>query len=208
MGRIYYSRKTTVEEAKDIDVFWLNEHGYFCGLKKGGIKWTRGWNRAESDVGFTVDIFSDIPYIRFCYDVHKEDGTKESFDYKIALTTTQCNYGGKRYWFVCGITIDGKVCGKRVAKLYFADYKYFGCRTCFNLSYESSNRAHRGYFGFMSKVFDYEKRLEKLNGSMKFAYRKGMPTKKFQKILALHNKLSPEDLRNAKQDLMRRLGSK
>jgi len=52
--------------------------------------------------------------------------------YSVELDTTHCNYGGKRYWFLCPI------CKKRVAKIYLpSGGKYFACRSCNYLTYRS-----------------------------------------------------------------------
>ena len=56
----------------------------------------------------------------------------ESLDYPVRLQTTPCHYSGVRYWFTC--PADG--CGRRVAILYSAG-KYFACRHCYQLSYQS-----------------------------------------------------------------------
>lgn len=53
--------------------------------------------------------------------------------YKFALTYTRCNYGGKRYWFVC------PVCERRVAILYRGNGAY-ACRKCQGLPYISQWR--------------------------------------------------------------------
>src|SRR5215204_4800846 len=50
----------------------------------------------------------------------------------VALEWTPCNLGGERPWFVC----PGVTCGKRVAVLY-GKGKYFLCRHCYDLRYES-----------------------------------------------------------------------
>lgn len=49
----------------------------------------------------------------------------------IALTTSECHLGGRRYWFRCG-------CGKRVAILYAGD-SCFACRHCLNLNYKTQH---------------------------------------------------------------------
>lgn len=59
--------------------------------------------------------------------------------YEVGLTTTRCNYGedGKRYWFLC------PMCNRRVGTVYKPPGElYFGCRTCYNLSYASRNVSH------------------------------------------------------------------
>jgi len=53
----------------------------------------------------------------------------EVVEHAVELTTTPCNYGGFRTWFLC------PCCGSRVAILY-ANAE-FACRRCFPLSYRS-----------------------------------------------------------------------
>lgn len=50
---------------------------------------------------------------------------------QISLSATQCNFGGKRYWFVCSY------CKARVGALYrpIGDNEY-ACRFCKSLRYE------------------------------------------------------------------------
>jgi len=50
----------------------------------------------------------------------------------VGLEWTPCNFGGERPWFVC----PGVRCGRRVAILY-GPGKYFLCRHCYDLRYES-----------------------------------------------------------------------
>ncbi len=62
------------------------------------------------------------------YTHNKTDAVKQ----RLTLTRTPCNYGGERVWFIC------PSCGKRVAVLYSGG-KYFACRGCCNLTYQSCN---------------------------------------------------------------------
>ena len=48
---------------------------------------------------------------------------------------TPCNFGGERPWFVC----PEVSCGRRVAVLY-GPGKYFLCRHCYDLRYESQRK--------------------------------------------------------------------
>ena len=52
-------------------------------------------------------------------------------EYAVMLERTPCHYGGERVWFRC----PRMGCGRRVAILYAA--KYFVCRHCLRLAYES-----------------------------------------------------------------------
>ena len=59
-------------------------------------------------------------------------------NYRVELTTTPCNFAGKRYWFICPLVVDGIPCRRRVGKLYLPPGEiYFGCRKCYNLTYRS-----------------------------------------------------------------------
>jgi hypothetical protein len=59
----------------------------------------------------------------------------------VKLTTTQPNYGGTRYWYVC----PRPGCSRRVAKLYVTDAMW-GCRRCLNLVYECQYRRSRKHW--------------------------------------------------------------
>jgi hypothetical protein len=50
----------------------------------------------------------------------------------VPLSWTECNFGGERPWFVC----HGAGCGRRAAVLY-GPGRYFLCRHCYDLRYES-----------------------------------------------------------------------
>lgn len=57
----------------------------------------------------------------------------------IEVQQTECNYGGKRFWFCCpGLNVS---CGRRVTALYRAEgHSRFACRLCHGLTYESCQR--------------------------------------------------------------------
>lgn len=57
---------------------------------------------------------------------------------RVSLTTTPCNFGGRRAWFRC------PGCGSRCAILYGVD-GWFRCRGCHHLAYPSTrvSRAQR-----------------------------------------------------------------
>jgi hypothetical protein len=60
--------------------------------------------------------------------------------YSSHLVTTRCNYGGFRWWYLCPNT----QCRNRVGKLYMPYHaKYFLCRDCHNLTYESCRESHK-----------------------------------------------------------------
>ena len=147
MGRWSYSSRRTVEGCKSITTKFLNEYNYFNGgVRSGGISWSRNGKKTGS-IGFTVSTVEGDEYIRFQYtqtDMNTEKKTE--LDYKAKLTWTPCYFGGRRWWFICPL-----VCGRRVGSLHLGNGEYFGCRHCYNLTYESSKESHR-FDGMFSKM--------------------------------------------------------
>lgn len=189
MGRYYWSKKDCVGDYDDIDVYWLKKHGYFCGWKSGGIRWTNRWGK-DNSIGIFVITHDDNKYAQLTYTITDRDtGEKTPYDYNVKISTTPCTYGGVRYWFICPLVIGNRYCGRRVGKLFLVG-KYFGCRHCYNLSYKSRNESKHGMFSYLGRMFKYENRLEKLLEKTKIYYRKGVPTKNYRKILALQDYVS------------------
>jgi hypothetical protein len=91
----------------------------------------------------TTDVF--YPFVRLWYSwTNPATRAKESIDYRVTLTTTRPRFGGVRWWFLCPLSVYGRPCGRRVAKLYFAPgARYFGCRHCHDLSYSSRHESRR-----------------------------------------------------------------
>jgi hypothetical protein len=141
MGRCSWSDRSTVEECLSIDIPWLSRHGYFCGFKRGGIEWKNSLGEVTSSIGVQVSVVEGFggSYVRLQYSqTSNYTGEKTELDYKIELVTTPCNFGGVRYWFICPLVTNSRACRRRVAKLYLPPGgKYFGCRHCYNLTYES-----------------------------------------------------------------------
>lgn len=61
---------------------------------------------------------------------YTKDGAQ--YRYSVHLTETSCFLGGARRWFMC----PAVGCCRRVAKLYLGS-RYFACRRCYNLTYQS-----------------------------------------------------------------------
>lgn len=63
---------------------------------------------------------------------------------RFGLQTTRTQFGGERTWLVCHHFREGQRCNKRVGKLYLPeDETVLGCRECHDLTYRSSQTAHR-----------------------------------------------------------------
>jgi hypothetical protein len=125
-------------------VKFLNEHHYFDdGVRWGGMRWTRH-GEETGNISFTVSTVEGDEYIRFRYtQTDRHSGEKSDLDYKARLDSTPCNLGGRRWWFICPLVVNGRACNRRVGVLYVAGGTYFGCRHCHDLTYESSKESHK-----------------------------------------------------------------
>jgi len=193
MGRYYLDKKDTVEDCRSVSISFLKKHGYFsepCSMS-GTIIWKNCFGEKTSSIGIVVSTFEGENYVRFYYTVtNRSSGEKTEYDYKIQLTTTPCNFGGVRYWFICPLSKNGIYCGRRVAKLYKAPgANYFGCRHCYNLSYESRNESRLGRIGQLGYLLKVEKQYEELYKKVKRWTYRGRPTKRARKLQILEQKM-------------------
>jgi hypothetical protein len=180
--------KQEAEWSNRLSIFFLKKHGYLPaggGWRSGGIKWTYGMSGNESSVGFTVITNRDEgDNIRLQYThTSRETDEKESMDFRVPLATTACNYGGKRYWFVCPLTKNGKYCGRRVGVLYCIG-KWFGCRHCGEIAYAKQMEGGKFRWNGVS-IPD----IEKAEKEVKRCYYNGKPTRKYRRVMRLSEKL-------------------
>jgi len=139
-GRWSRDKKATTEAYKSISTSFLKQHGYLCGHRWGDMKWTDGCGEETGSIGFRIWIEGLVGEIRLQYtQTQGYKGEKEYLDYPVRLVATPCRYGGKRWWFICPLSKDGIACRRRTLKLYLGG-KYFGCRHCYDLTYESCQK--------------------------------------------------------------------
>jgi hypothetical protein len=107
------------------------------------MSWSRNGEKTGS-IGFSVSTVNGAEHIRFQY-THTDRHTNEKIelDYKVWIVSTPCHFGNRRWWFICPLVINGRSCNRRVGALYLASGKYFGCRHCYNLTYESCKDSHK-----------------------------------------------------------------
>jgi hypothetical protein len=140
------SKKTTVEDCLTLDINKLVRKGIIQpGIwnNHGSLTWTNtATGETVSSVGYWVSTCGDTgPYFRLLYTIKS---TGEELEYKITLETTCPYYGGLRWWFICPLTRGGQHCGHRVSKLHIPPGgKYYGCRHCYNLTYQSCQDSHK-----------------------------------------------------------------
>jgi hypothetical protein len=129
-NRYRLDKKTTTDECHSLDVRRFHREG----LLKSGTSFSWRWSRAGRKVAFIGTlVYQDKLVLSYR---SKLGGEWEDVKEPVSLEWTPCNFGGERPWFVCPGVVNGKRCGRRVAILY-GPGKYFLCRHCCDLRYES-----------------------------------------------------------------------
>jgi hypothetical protein len=122
-----WSKKTTIEETKRIDIRRMKKQGLIVPGRLGSLSWSRG---GEPSGDIQYQCFEGRLKLIFRY--RENGGEWQSVIQSIRIDETSCNYGGKRLWFLC------PDCGKRVAVLSGYRAKFL-CRHCYGLPYASQN---------------------------------------------------------------------
>lgn len=188
MGRYYDNAKTTVEDSLKLSIFRLKEWNLLeCFDCYTTVTWTSSLLGTKNTVGLHVYAGKrDEPYISLQYTHTNHNGESERYFYNVIMATTVCNFGGVRYWFICPLNN----CGRKVAKLYKPlGEKYFGCRHCYDLSYESRNECRLARFGGIGYLIKAERQYEELYKSIERWTWRGKPTRKARKLHLLEKKM-------------------
>jgi hypothetical protein len=133
----WQGKKATVEESLSLAV--RDFRGRLNHGAAGTFTWT--WaSGSKSSVGYWVARAGDSPTITLDYCWRDTEDVR----LPVRLETTPTQFGGKRWWFACPLVLNGMACNRRAGKLYLPPgARYFGCRTCHDLTYESSQEAHQ-----------------------------------------------------------------
>ncbi len=141
------TRKIAVELCMTISATSLKDKGFFAQNKTGTIQWRNGFGE---QIGH-VQIQSLVSGNGNKTHLELTMGGFVTSRQRIDLTRTACHYGGHRYWLVCPVVKDGVYCGNRACKLYIPPGgKFFGCRHCYDLTYESCQKSHK-----YDRIFDH-----------------------------------------------------
>jgi hypothetical protein len=188
-----FNKKSTVEECRSLDVRRLHREG----LLEPGRLLSWSWSRAGREVASirALVVGHDHPERILLLFRYRNGPSAEWEDVQqpVALEWTPCNFGGERPWFVCPGVVNGVACGRRVAVLHAAG-KYFLCRHCYDLSYQSQrdNKMYRA-------LHRAQKIRERLGGSANmmepFPERpKGMHHETYMRLFWEHHEAEMEQL--------------
>jgi hypothetical protein len=133
-------KKPTTSKCHSVDVRHLHREG----LLKSGRSFTLRWSRAGRESGSIRGILNSSRQpesMTLLYRYRSGPGGEwKNVREPVPLNWTACNFGGERPWFAC----PGVGCSRRVAILYGLG-RYFLCRHCYGLSYQSQrdNKMYR-----------------------------------------------------------------
>ena len=143
-----HRRALTVEECPSLSVQLFRKAVSEVVSYERNARGTLTWGNGR-EASFRVELRGGEPGV--CLTYRPEGDAEESpRDYFVRLVTTNPPVGGIRWWFMCPLVVNGKPCRKRVSKLYLprgADF--FGCRTCYRLTYRSAQQHNGRVAAFM-----------------------------------------------------------
>ena len=138
-----FTSKPTTEDFYSLDLRKLNK---LVPLDQN-CQFTLEWRKSgKSQNVLACRLEGDVLELNYA---HSRGGESVSVTDCVGLTTTPCNFGGVRKWFVC------PGCNKRALVLY--SIGRFRCRKCHNLYHPSSNegelfRATRALCKYQDKL--------------------------------------------------------
>jgi hypothetical protein len=159
--------KDIVESALNLDILDLQKKGLLAlaAVIPSQIQWMSDGKPCGS-VGYVLEKRGSVPVsMRLQYAT--SDGDPGSCDYWVSITTTPCNYGGIRLWFICPGWKNGIPCRRRCRKLYLSPRGHvFACRVCHELTYESTQKSGSIYYELIERPMRiHDKALDALKYS-------------------------------------------
>ncbi len=153
VGRGVWFKKTTVEECWRLDMALIRKRIDFSIKDSTAFAYRSTWGKKF--LAYLTYEPRDPLVIHYYQGSKKE----EIISCRLEWEATPCNYGGLRYWFLC------PNCRSRRRILYLPFYaKYFACRACYNLTYESQQEGRNQWtalFRVMREMPAIERKLRR-----------------------------------------------
>ena len=125
--------KRCTDDMHALDVRKISRKGLLVPGRRFTSQWTCN-DRVTATISLRVEFARVILNYRN-QRPQRNNGEWEDMNYDVALTWTDCRFGGKRPWWRC----PAVGCGRRVAVLYGG--RVFACRHCHQLAYRSQREA-------------------------------------------------------------------
>ena len=178
--------RNIVEECRRLPIYFLKQSGLLKRSAKSVVSWKgiSGVEKIEIFVRRSVGMTT----VWLAYSINDPRSHKRRvINYAINLTSTECNYGGSRYWFVCPLTSNGVPCQRRVGVLYLPpNGSFFGCRHCYDLTYEARNENRRYKYHEYLEFIRFEEKIKRLKKTTKRSFYAGKPTRSQKQLMKLH----------------------
>ena len=125
--------RAKVEGCRSLDANRLHREGCLQPGWSGAWQWTRDRERVAS-----INLRAEDGLLHLTYRVSIGGSDWEDIGESVRIVHFACRYGGARPFFICPGVVNGRACGRRVAKLYLPG-RYFVCRDCSRLAYASQS---------------------------------------------------------------------
>jgi hypothetical protein len=146
------------------------------GWRSYTIRWTRdGMERGKVSYETRIAVQDKTDMVRLQYTATDKSGCSREMDYEVPLTSISCGYGGRKWFFKC------PGCYRRCRILY-EHGAHFVCRKCTGLWYDSQTYI-TNRFRTVQNLFD----ADKLEETLTRRYYRGVPTRKYRRILKLQH---------------------
>lgn len=152
-----HDKAETVGTYRQLDAGELVRDG---AIRPGGrvacsVSWRNAAGVATASVGVETDTGETAGRMRLSYTVTPYGGEPVALEYNVGLVSVPRHFGGRQWYFRCPLS----QCGRRVKKLYIRG-RYFGCRRCHGLTYESCQESHLfdSVFGDLAATSGYSPR--------------------------------------------------
>lgn len=149
--------RPTIEDGRTLDLpllfrkRCLQDGGSLTG---GVLTWSSNGNPIAK-IGFSYDLTdAEYAWLKLSFTLTPYGGQPQQIEQRITLSSTNPNYGGRRWWMLCPVT------GERVAKMHMPPGGgKFASRNAWRLGYHSQR------MGQSDQVFEELFRLQRKLGS-------------------------------------------